>query len=156
MPDEPDSDLRLPSERELHGRSPETAREWALRVVNEVVEDKVRGRVWPIPVTDRNVSGYYSGHKQGWAFESLLGAMWLQMSWLMIGQARRCAWCGRLLEIDPEQEQILMTNAEKSSAFGGPRKRRNDRRFCDNKGRCRAKWHYHYGQGKSSKQHRGR
>src|SRR5918994_281314 len=75
------------------------ARTWALGVVEETVERKVRGRCWPIPVWDG------SSHKQGWAFDSLLGAMWLQMLWLMLGQPRRCEWCRRVLDVDPEEAE---------------------------------------------------
>lgn len=128
----------LPSERQLHGKTPERARKWALTFVEEVVEDRVRGHVWPIPVGD-----YNDGHKQGWAFDSLLGAMWLQMMWLMLGQVRRCEWCGRLLDTDLE--------VDAAGAAGEGRKPRSDKRFCENNGKCRAKWNYHRGGGKSSK-----
>jgi hypothetical protein len=135
----------LPSMRELHGKSPEYACRWALSVVEEIVEDRMRGRVWPLPVGDHNERGDFVGHKQGWAFDSLLGAMWLQMMWLMLGQSRRCESCGRLLDVHTEQE--LDGGAGVSS--DGKRKARSDRRFCD--ARCRAKWNYHHGNGRSSK-----
>jgi hypothetical protein len=137
--------LRGVSTLSLHGDSPEHARSWALRVVEEIVEDRMRGRIWPIPV--RDLGGHlhgYAGHKQGWAFDSLLGAMWLQMMWLMLGRVRRCEWCGRLLDVDMEEDL-------KGIAAGGKRKPRSDGRFCRNNGRCRSKWNYHRGTGSSSK-----
>lgn len=147
MPDQEDGRVNLPI-RESHGRTPETARRWALTVVEEIVEDRLRGRVWPISVGDYNSQGGYVGHKQGWAFDSLLGAMWLQMMWLMLGQPRRCEWCGKLLDVDPEQAQGLQTAVD----AGGPRKHRSDRRFCNDS--HKAKWNYHRGTGKSSKRAR--
>jgi hypothetical protein len=143
--------------RSLHGKRPERARSWALEVVEEIVEDRVRGHVWPIPV--RDLGGHlhgYVGHKQGWAFESLLGAMWLQMMWLMIGRVRRCEWCGRMLDVEPEQEQGLKA----ARIAYGRRKPRNDRRFCPSlggvKNKCKADWNYHRGPGESNKEARRR
>ncbi len=140
MPGETD-DWVGSSTRELHGSKPESSRRWALTVVEEIVERKVRGHCWPTPVP----SG--SSHKQGWVFDSLLGAMWLQMLWLMLGQPRRCEYCGRLLDAGTNED--IESNA--ALIMGGKRKPRSDRRFCDNNGRCRQKWNYHHGTGKSSK-----
>ena len=137
--------MGFPSVRELHGRTPETARSWALNVVEEIAERQVRGRCWEVRVRNG------SSHGKGWAFDSLLGAMWLQMQRLMRGQTRRYEWCGALLEIDLEQQ---LETATESAPIGGWRKPRSDRRFCDNKGRCKAKWNYHRGPGISSKENR--
>lgn len=155
MSDRHDGPMGLPSTRALHGQTPDTARRWALGFVEEVVEIKLQHRVWPVPVRDYNPHGDYVGHRQGWAFNSLLGAAWLQMLWLMRGQSRRCEWCGKILDLGPEQEQGLSGTAE-APRSGEHRKRRKDRRFCNNDGRCRAKWNYHRGQGTSSKQRRKR
>jgi hypothetical protein len=138
--------LRGVSTRSLHGDSPEHARSWALRVVEEIVEDRMRGRVWPIPV--RELGGHlhgYAGHRQGWAFDSLLGAMWLQMMWLMLGQGRRCEWCGKLLDVDPNEDLRI---AEGGKA--GRRKPPSHQRFCRGT-TCRQSWNYHQGDGDSSK-----
>ncbi len=143
MPDQKDGWMNLPSIRGLHGKAPETARSWALGVVEETVERKVRGHCWPVPVR------YGSSHNQGWAFDSLLGAMWLQMLWLMLGQPRRCEWCGKFLEADPELQ------TREGAAGDGGRKPRSDRRFCPSRGgiknKCKADWNYHRGPGRSSK-----
>ena len=131
------------SVRDLNGKNPENTRRWALYVVEEVVERKIRGRCWPVPVRAGN------SHNQGWAFNSLLGAMWLQMLWLMVGQPRRCAWCGRVLDADPELQ------APQDAGVGVGRKPRSDRRFCASrdgvKDKCKADWNYWRGDGKSSK-----
>jgi hypothetical protein len=157
MPDEQDGfGEHLPSVRQLHGASPRHACSWALQVVEEIVEDRMRGHVWPLPVRDYNGHPHgYAGHKQGWAFDSLLGAMWLQMMWLMRGQPRRCEWCGKLLDVDSEQDEELQIGGA-----GIRRKPRNDRRFCPSrdgvKDKCKADWNYHRGTGKSSKEARRR
>lgn len=126
----------IPTVRELHGQEPWAARGWALDVVEETVERKVRGRCWPVPVRGAGSPGQGvpdrggASHAQGWAFENLLGVMWLQMMFLMIGQPRRCEWCGKVL----------------------PENARRGARFCqNNNGACKSKWNYHHGDGKSSK-----
>ena len=56
--------------------------------------------------------------KGGWGYENLLGAMYLQMYWLMASgsELARCEYCGLLLS-------LARPNPE-------GRKRRSDRRFC--------------------------
>ena len=54
-----------------------------------------------------------------WEFDNLLGAMYLQMYWLMTsaGELKRCEHCGRIVSLScPHPEG---------------RKRRSDKRFCD-------------------------
>ena len=126
---------------QLHGGSPEAARSWARSLVEEIVERQVRGRCWPIPVQDG------SSHGEGWAFDSLLGTMWLQMQWLMRG-ARRCEWCGKLLDMDAKQAE--QSKAGTADAHVGRRKSPSHKRFCSDT-TCRQKWNYRYGTGKSSK-----
>jgi hypothetical protein len=142
--------------RKPRGLSPEHARGWALSIVEEIVEDRLRGHVWPVPVKELGGRSDFVGHEQGWAFDSLLGAMWLQMMWLMLSRVRRCEWCGRLLDVDPEQGQGSQT----ARIADGRRKPRNDRRFCPSSGgvknKCKADWNYHRGTGKSSKEARRR
>jgi hypothetical protein len=60
-----------------------------------------------------------SGVTAKWNFKSLLGAMYLQMYWLMAAgsELTRCEYCGRLISLArPSPES---------------RKRRRDKRFCD-------------------------
>ena len=153
MPDRRDGfsrEMGWPTVREFHSKTPERAHDWALSFVNKVVVGEIRGRSWPIPIRRNDDS-----HVQGWAFGSLLGAMWLQMLWLMLGQARRCEWCGRLLDVDPEED--LRTTGDAGAGEAGNRKPPSHKRFCDDTGgRCKAKWNYYYGTGKSSKHARKR
>ncbi|HET6662169.1 MAG TPA: hypothetical protein VFH16_19855, partial [Rubrobacter sp.] len=98
-----------------------------------------------------------SSHKRGWAVDSLLGAMWLQMEWLMRGQPRRCEWCGALLDMDSEKAEQMKSGAGDVSVSGW-RKPRADRRFCPSrngiKDKCKADFNYHRGAGTSSKEAR--
>jgi hypothetical protein len=57
--------------------------------------------------------------RRTWEFDNLLGAMYLQMYWLMTsaGELKRCEHCGRIVSLSrPHPEG---------------RKRRSDKRFCD-------------------------
>jgi hypothetical protein len=113
-------------ERDIYSRDPELARRWALIVVGDAVNRKIENYCYPIIRGDAPGS-----YEPGWVFNSLLGAMWLQMMFLMV-EDRRCWWCDKPL--DPG--------------------RRSHARFCDNDGQCRANWNYNKGEGKSSKRAR--
>jgi hypothetical protein len=60
-----------------------------------------------------------SGVTANWNFMSLLGAMYLQMYWLMAAgsELTRCEYCGRLISL--------------ARLYPESRKRRRDKRFCD-------------------------
>jgi hypothetical protein len=109
-----------PSEREMYSRDTGSIRSWALGIVEQAVMLKVENDCYP------TVEGSPGSYKQGWGFKSLLGAMWLQMMWLMLGEHNHCRWCGSLF---------------------APTRR--DKRFCG--ADCRQAWNYHRGGGKSSK-----
>lgn len=110
-----------PSEREMNSRNSESIRSWALEQVAETVTFKVENTCYP------TVVGSPGSYKQGWGFKSLLGAMWLQMMWLMLAENNQCRWCGYFFE-----------------------RTRADKRFCN--ADCRQRWNYYEGKGKSSKQ----
>jgi hypothetical protein len=113
-------------ERDIYSRDPELIRRWALTVVTDAVNRKIENHCYPILQGDAPGS-----YKPGWAFKSVLGAMWLQMMFLMEAD-RRCRRCGKPL--DPG--------------------RRSHAKYCDNGGRCKALWNYHEGSGTSSKEWR--
>jgi hypothetical protein len=94
-----------------------------LTVVGDAVNRNVENHCYPMIQGDAPGS-----YELGWAFKSLLDAMWLQMMFLML-EDRRCWECGRPL--DPGM--------------------RSHAKFCDNNGRCRSNWNYNEGTGKSSK-----
>jgi len=70
-----------------------------------------------------------SGVTAYWNFTSLLGAMYLQMYWLMAagGNVTRCRYCRRIIAL--------------SSPLPGTRKIRQDKKFCNDA--CRQRHHYH-------------
>jgi hypothetical protein len=114
-------------ERNIYSQDPELTRKWAEGVVDDAVNRKLETYCYPVN------QGAPSSYEQVWGSKSLLGAMWLQMQFLLLAD-RRCWWCHAAL--DPG--------------------RRSHARFCDNNGECRANWNYHKGQGKSSKEKRRR
>ena len=145
MGNESGKDLGYSSIREIYGHSQDAARAWALRVVQETVNRKVAGRCHP---TLHGDPGFY---EQGWAFNSLLGAMWLQMLFRLTGQTRVCLWCGAVLAFGDETQEHRSPSMKPAASSHRQRRPRSDRTFCDNNGLCRSKWNYHYGEGKSNK-----
>ena len=112
---------RLPwIERDFYSQDPELTRMWALGIVDDAVNRKLESYCYPI------IRGAPSSYEQVWGFKSLLGALWLQMMFLMLAD-RRCWSCNAAL--DPG--------------------RRSHAKYCNRD--CRQAWHYHKGKGKSSK-----
>jgi hypothetical protein len=115
-----------PSEREMHTYDEWFVRNWAVGLVNEAVMQKVETTCYPA------IFGSPGEYVQGWGFKSLLGAIWLQMMWLMVAEDNSCDWCGEPFDFVSEGRK---------------------RRFCKDT-TCRQHWNYHYGDGKSSKKAR--
>ncbi len=72
--------------------------------------------------------------KASWGVRNLLGAMYLQIFWLVTsaGELARCKFCGLIISYAPP---ISVGEVHKV------RKPRNDKDFCDS--RCRQNYHYH-------------
>jgi hypothetical protein len=130
--DQMDADITASSgtdswvERDIYSRDTELTRRWALTVVSDAVNSKLENHCYPLIHGDSPGS-----YERAWVFKSLLGAMWMQMGFLML-EDRRCWWCGKPL--DPGM--------------------RRHARFCKNNGRCRSNWNFNEGSGKSSKRAR--
>jgi hypothetical protein len=89
------------------------------------VNRKIENHCYPILQGDAPGS-----YEPGWVFKSLLGAMWLQMMFLM-REDRRCRWCGKPL--NPGM--------------------RSHAKYCqDNNDHCKYMWNYHRGAGTSNKE----
>ncbi len=92
--------------------SPQFARRQALDSVARIVERMVADLCHPI------LRRKDDGIVQGWGFKNLLGAMWLQMMWLMIADAgRRCRrpGCNRAITIKvPKAEELTYTEADRA------------------------------------------
>jgi hypothetical protein len=71
---------------------------------------------------------------RGWGARNLLGAMGLQLYWLVTsgGELHHCKYCGRI---------ISHTSSIPGGALAKDRKTRSDKTFCDK--RCRQNYHYH-------------
>jgi hypothetical protein len=102
--------------------------DYALDFARSNVDDKMKQLCYPVtliagsdgPVAPTNL-------RPGWGFRNLLGAMYLQMYWLMTSGAElvRCEYCSRIISLAPPHP--------------GGRKRRRDKRFCDDA--CRQAHH---------------
>lgn len=116
--------------------SPRWHREWALTTIWQSVDNMVRDHCHPVPYRRRD-----GAFMTGWGFRSLLGAMWLQMLWLLTApkkDVRRCLWCDKV--IDFEQPKQPTAGAQKKHQRS-TRKIRKDKLFCDP--RHKAAYDYH-------------
>jgi hypothetical protein len=122
--EELDTDLiasyMYPRDRVFFTHTPARTREWALSIVATETQKKVAGNAYPA------LYGEIGSFEAGWTFTGLLGAMWLQMFWLLTAEEepRRCRHCDKII------------------SYGGSdqRKRGPKRRFCDKK--CSDSYHY--------------
>jgi len=102
--------------------------QYALETAAGDVQDMVSSYCNPVLSVDEG-SRDPTGITATWVFKNLLGAMYLQMYWLMGagGDITRCRYCGRIISL--------------TSPLPGARKTRLDKKFCDNA--CRQRHHYH-------------
>jgi hypothetical protein len=122
-----------PRHKSLYTSTPALAREWALEAVAHETQRRIAGNGYPA------LYGEVGRFKAGWSFTNLLGAMWLQLFWLLTAAdtPRRCRQCDRIIAY--EQPDQPMQGTIKNDRSGGYRTRK-DKGFCDKK--CRD--HYHY------------
>jgi hypothetical protein len=119
-------------------------RELALIRAQIVVGAHIREQCYPVlsrQLRRTSASTYETaGFFQSWGFRSLLGAMYLQMMWLMTAASnvKRCEGPGCInnITIDPPQSP---TGLEKGAR--GKYRTRSDKRFCSKN--CAQKWRYH-------------
>jgi hypothetical protein len=119
-------------------------REWALMRAQIIVHAHITSNCYPVlsrqlqRTTDstHETSGFF----QGWGFRSLLGAMYLQMMWLMTAASnvKRCEGpgCINIITFDPPESP---TSTEKGAR--GKYRTRIDKKFCSRN--CKEKWRYH-------------
>jgi hypothetical protein len=133
------SDAEDPFEQDAIASDSEFARRYAVKQVMMAVELAVGETCSPTLHRD--------GDRivQGWSFNSLLGAMWLQMMWLVTSKdvPRRCAGpgCNRIISYaQPQQLQEWSNQAidpwKKNDRTRGYRTRK-DKKFCSDN--CRVK-----------------
>jgi len=128
-----DYSLRLHSEQ-LAGESPAEERQLtplhralaaSVSVVNSVVKSYCEANL--VVALDESPEIDTSAVKRLWSFDNVLGAMNLQMYWLLAsrGNLVRCEYCGRIISLARPHPR--------------GRKRRRDKRFCDDA--CRQAYH---------------
>jgi hypothetical protein len=124
----------LPEDRRHHfAQHPDKARDWALGRVGEIVVICLEEYCYP---TFRKQEG--GSLVLAWRFKNLLGAMWIQMMWLLTstGKTRRCArqGCTKIITFEPGQPPDD-PGLEKN--IRGKYKTRKDKEFCTDL--CRVK-----------------
>ena len=100
---------------------------YALEASSWLVERTVRKECHPALRPEGTADP--SGLAGSWGFESLLGAMYLQIYWLMAsgGEVTRCRYCSRIISLNRPSP--------------GARKPPKHKKFCDNA--CRQSYYYH-------------
>ena len=125
------------AEEEGFGRRIVTVREakgWALGFVGHTVQEVISEDCYPL----LHQEGFEI--TQGWGFHTLLGAMYLQMAWLMTAKEEvRCKWCSRVIAF--EQPPIPSEDVGQKG-YRKPYKPRVDKEFCDR--RCKDRHYYQH------------
>jgi hypothetical protein len=100
-----------PRHKSLYTRTPALIREWALNTVASETQRKVAGNAYPA------LHGELGRLVQGWDFRNLLGAMWLQMFWLLTATEapRRCRnWeCDKIIAYEQPNQSVRGTKPKK-------------------------------------------
>lgn len=127
-----------PRDKAFFTRTPARTREWALNIVATETQKKIAGNAYPA------LYGEVGRFVAGWSFTNLLGAMWLQMFWLLTATEapRRCRnWeCGKIIALD---QPIQPTEGKKRNDRSNGYRTRIDRQFCpDNNDRCKNRYNY--------------
>jgi hypothetical protein len=103
-----------PRWRTLLTRTPTRAWAWALEAVASETQEKIADHAFPA------LYGEVDEFVQGWSFKNLLGAMWLQMFWLLTATKtpRRCLDCGEIIPPEqPNQPQGSKKRGRKKGKF---------------------------------------
>jgi hypothetical protein len=111
--------------------------DWALFVVGSRVQRKLRSACHPQLYQNRDGTFALS-----WEFQSLLGAMYLQLAFLMTAAtaARFCKApdCNRVIALDAPEETPEGKLLRLSKGASKPYKTRKDKEFCDKA--CYMRW----------------
>lgn len=133
------------SKSDRKNKSLKEQRDRALTRAMLIVAGHVQDECYPVLYRHHRqtaMEGYEtSGFSQGWGFRSLLGAMYLQMMWLMTSAnaAKQCEYedCFNIITFGSPVE-----DAATKSSTGGKYRTRKDKRFCSKN--CAQKWRYHH------------
>jgi hypothetical protein len=124
-----------PRDKAFFTRTPARTREWALNIVATETQKKIAGNAYPA------LYGEVGRFVAGWSFTNLLGAMWLQMFWLLTATEtpRRCRnWeCDKVIAFKPPDQPAEGTiRNDRSAGY----RTRIDKKFCNKT--CRDRYHY--------------
>ena len=118
-------------------QNPVIAKDWALNRIARIVEAYVQDGCYPMLFRQQDGS-----YQQTLVFDNLLGAMWLQMMWLLMatGKSRRCArpGCNKIITYDQHPQPEMDLGPKKNAR--GKYKTRVDKQFCSPL--CRVKNHH--------------
>lgn len=123
-------------------------RPWLYGVIGRTVQERIREHCYP-KLTIFTLSGNPSGRFGiGYGFYNLLGAVWLQMAWLLDSDnATYCKLpdCGRVITIEPGQpapdSEVKDADGRWKSNVRGTYKTRRDIEFCKDRP-CRQNYSY--------------
>jgi hypothetical protein len=125
----------MPSRSRAFAATPASTRAWALGAVASETQRNVAGNAYPA------LYGGVGRFVPGWDFMNLLGAMWLQMFWLLTASEapRRCKnWeCDKIIAYEQPDQPTLGT--KKNDRSGGYITR-IDKAFCSK--RCSNRYNY--------------
>lgn len=146
------------------GSTPEVKREWALIVASDTVAGHVHADCHPFfyRTVERGVRGGFGfeadktiGFEQGWGFDSLIGAMYLQMMMYMTGgkEGVKCKrpGCYQLVTFSSPQPSV---DPGLKKGARGPYRTRVDKQFCSKA--CAQWWSDNYGDSKKARRKRER
>ena len=115
------------------GHTPARVRAFALDIVATETQHRIAGDAYPA------LYGKVGKFVAGWSFTTLLGAMWLQMFWLLTAteEPQRCKNCDKIIAYEQPDQSVRGT--KKNDRSEGYRTR-VDKKFCGKK--CRNRYTY--------------
>lgn len=126
-------------------RHKSTERPWLYGVIGRMVQTRILEHCFPqftVFTRSGNPSGRFG---LGYGFHSLLGAVWLQMAWMLhADNDTRCKLldCGRVITIrSGEPAELRDSDGNLKGIVRGSYKTRKDTEFCKNRP-CRQKYSY--------------
>jgi hypothetical protein len=152
-PKEPGEGRTCPARFQVQGDD-----EWYEPLTEPEASDPAELKKWALDTVRFEVNLYMrqsfpvlypsNGERQsvlGWDFSSLLGAMYLQMAWLISAKGEEVRWCKmpgctNVFAFKPP-EQGVPVGMQKNDRSMGYRTRK-DKEFCSD--RCKGHYHYHY------------
>ena len=123
-------------------REPGYERAYLFSVLGRMVQMRLREHCYPqfnIYTRGGHPTGRYA---LTYGFHGLLGAIWIQMAWLLESEGRRVTFCKlpdcrRVVSFEPGED----LEADPDAEAHGKRKTRKDRVFCKGRG-CKQKYDY--------------